>query len=157
MSRKLIFALCLCLPAAGQAQQDSARAVVPPIVKVGTGVTGAAAAGAAVGGVVWNREADRRYEDLEMTCSNTPARCSRLTPGGAFNDAELESEYQDILKLDDRAQLALIASEVAIAASVVLFILDLPRDNATADKPYTPPKLQVRPRRSGFELSYRIR
>lgn len=164
MIRTLVLALCLALPSAASAQQmfqtlaaDSVRARAAPIIRAGKWTSAGVAVAAAAGGILWNRQADRRYEDLELLCTNSPARCSGRASNGAFLDAQLEAEYQEILKLDDRARLALITGEVAIAATIVLFILDLPRDNAIADKPYSPPKLRVWPGRSGLELTYRIR
>ena len=164
MIKKLIVAALLALPVQAQAQyateqfaQDSVRKPPSPAIRVGKWVTVATAAGAVAGGIAWNREADRRYEDLEQLCVGSPGRCTRRTPAGAFEDTELEQEYQDILRLDDRARVALIGGQLAIAARVALFIQDLPRGSATANQPYTPPKLQLYPNGDGVELRFRIR
>ena len=164
MIKTLILAALLALPVQAQAQyatnrfpQDSVRKPLSPVIRVGKWVTVATAAGAVAGGIAWNREADRRYEDLEQVCVSSPARCVRRTPAGAFQDTQLEQEYQDILQLDDRARVALIGGQLAIAASVALFILDLPRGSATANQPYTPPKLQLYPSEDRIELRFRIR
>ena len=133
------------------AEPDTTRQVNQPIIRVGKWVTLAAAAGAAAWGVASNREADNRYEDLERICRETPTRCTRQSANGAFNDAALEQEYQDILKLDDRAKYALAVGQVAIATSVILFILDLPQGARTEDIPYDP-KLRLLPGGVGFRF-----
>ena len=106
MKLAVLLTLVLLLPDSVSAQrlqrqafpQDSARSVRPPIIRYGKWLTLAGAAGAAGWGISANREADRRYEDLERTCLDTPIRCSRQSPNGAFNDAALEGEYQDIVE-----------------------------------------------------------
>ena len=130
--------------APANAPTDSAfRSSRHVLVGVGKWLTLAGAAGAAAWGITSNREADRRYEDLERLCVSDPDRCHRRTSGGAFSDAALEQEYQAILDLDDRAKLALAAAEISVATSVVLFILDLPRNTRGEDIPYHPPRLEI--------------
>ena len=136
---------------------DTSREPSRLAIRVGKWTSALAAAGAVGAGIVWNRDADRRYEDLERLCSAQPARCNPRTVEGAFRDAELEGQYQEVLRLDDRARVALIAGQVALATSVLLFILDLPREVSAPDKPYTPPKLQLAPQGSRVELRFRLR
>ena len=160
----IIFLVALGSPGLAAAQlrsehfaADTSREPSRLVIRVGKWATAAAAAGAVGAGIVWNREADRRYEDLERLCTDQPARCNPRTADGAFRDGDFEQEYQDIVRLDDRARLALVAGQVAVATSVILFILDLPRDAGARDKPYTPPKLQVLPAGAGVEVRYRVR
>ena len=68
---------------------------------------------------------------------------SERLPDGSFADPTLEQEYQEILDLDSRARFSLTASQVALAATIVLFIIDLPRGGTGEDIPYHPPRLQV--------------
>jgi hypothetical protein len=125
-------------------EQDTGRVITRhPVIRVGKWVTLGAAAGAAAYGIMANRDADRRYESLERLCETTPARCARRFENGPFIDSALESEYQDILDLDGRAKLALLVGEVSVAASVALFILDLPRRHKGEDIPYKPPRLEL--------------
>jgi hypothetical protein len=138
---------------------DSAfRSARRPFVTVSKWLTLGAAAGAAAWGITSNREADRRYEDLERLCVSDPGRCRARSSSGAFSDPTLEQEYQAILNLDDRAKLALAAAEISVATSVVLFIIDLPRNTRGEDIPYHPPRLQLGvDNRSRLVLGYRIR
>ena len=111
--------------------------------------TAAAAAGAAVYGVVQNRRADSQYEDLEQVCVEEPFRCEGRLPDGAYADAELEARYQDVRDLDGRARAALIAGQIGIAASVVLFILDLRNSDGPQNIPYEPRTFDMMPSRDG--------
>lgn len=118
-------------------------------LRVAKWTTGVTAAGLAVYGVVSNRRADEQFEALERACEDDPARCMELFPGGEYADAELEAQYQDVRSLDRRARASLIAGQVGIAASVVLFILDL-RNSADPDNiPYEPRSLDIAPARDG--------
>jgi hypothetical protein len=155
MSRVLlILPLCLgCLldlsglpaqtsAARGWPQDTAPRANSYALARYGKWVSLGFTATAATYGILANRRADRDYAALERICRDAPARCAR-TPGGAFSDDALERQYQDVLRLDDRARLALIAGQVAVVATVALFIIDLPRGGSGEDIPYTPPRFQV--------------
>jgi len=113
--------------------------------------------GAALGyGIIANRQADRDYEEIERICAATPERCTRLT-NGQYADADLEARYRDVVDLDDRAKLSLTAGQVGLAASLVLFILDLPSDPGTEDIPYEPGKLRIGSRADGsFQVGYTL-
>jgi hypothetical protein len=139
--------------------RDSAyRSSSRPLVRVSKWLTLGAAAGAAAWGITSNREADRRYEELERLCVSDVDRCRARTSTGAFTDGTLEQEYQAILDLDDRAKLALAAAEISVATSVVLFIIDLPRNSRGEDIPYHPPRLQLGvDNRSRLIVGYRVR
>ena len=168
MRATLVTVLSVALALTNLEAQQRARANVPQdtafrspsrtLVRVSKWLMLGAAAGGAAWGITSNREADRRYEDLERMCVADPERCRRRTTAGAFTDAQLEQEYQAILDLDDRAKLALAAAEISVATSVVLFILDLPRNTRGEDIPYHPPRLELGvDARSRLTLGYRIR
>ncbi|HSL69416.1 MAG TPA: hypothetical protein VK864_04200, partial [Longimicrobiales bacterium] len=154
MMRRLLIAGCLLgsLVAPARAQwrerapvmQDTVRpSVARGFARVGKWATLTGAAGAAVYGYLANRDADSRYEDLETLCLADPERCADRLPDGSFADPTLEQEYQEILDLDSRARFSLTASQIAMAATIVLFIIDLPRGGTGEDIPYRPPRLQV--------------
>jgi hypothetical protein len=89
-----------------------------------------------------NRDADERYVEIEQICQTTPARCA----GGAtgrYADPALEAMYQDVRSLDNRSRLALIAGQVSLISSVVLFILDLRTDSSPPNVPYDPDRLRI--------------
>ena len=161
-ARALLAALTmLVLTAPVKAQQvpdTTVRSSRNALIRVGKWVTFGLAAGAATYGVVANRDADDRYEDLERVCEADPTRCGPRDTSGKYTDAALEREYQDIVRLDDRAKLSLIAAQAALLGSVVLFILDLPRHGGGEDIPYKPPRFQVGVTPDArLELRYRVR
>lgn len=145
LSRALVFA-CLVLlasPAAGQAPDGEPRPFRPlRIAKWGT-LLGAASG--AIYGFVQNHRADERFNDLEQQCQDQPVRCSLRTPSGAYQDAEFETLYHDVRSLDRRAHNALLLSQIGVAASVVLFLLDLDNTRRPPDIPFVPAaRLSVR-------------
>jgi hypothetical protein len=109
------------------------------VAKWTTLVAGTASAGY---GFSANRDADERYVEIERICQVTPARCT----GGAtgpYADPVLEAMYQDVRALDKRSRMALIAGQVSLISSVVLFILDLRTGSAPPNVPYDPDRLRI--------------
>lgn len=126
-------------------------------LRVAKWTTAAGAAGAAVYGVMQNRRADEQFEQLEQACVAEPSRCTERLPNGAYADAQLEARYQDVRSLDSRARTALIAGQVGVAASVVMFILDLRNSDGPENIPYEPGRLDVRRARDGgLSLTVRL-
>lgn len=103
----------------------------------------AGAATSAVYGFVRSRAADDQYGQLERACNEEPQRCLDTTPSGAYADPALESQYQRVLHLDRQARFGLITSQLAVATSVVLFLLDLRNARPPETVPYEPSTLQV--------------
>ena len=102
-----------------------------------------AAAGAAGYGFAENRRADREYADIERECEAAPALCSMDAATGSYTNVELEQRYQRVTDRDDRAKRALLAGQLGIAASVIMFIVDLPGTSTPDDIPYEPRPLRV--------------
>jgi hypothetical protein len=97
----------------------------------------AGAAAGAIYGFVQNHRADDLFNDLERLCQDQPVRCSLRDAGGAYRDPEFEALYGDVRHLDRRAHTALLLSQIGVATSVVLFLLDL--DNTRPpDIPFVP-------------------
>lgn len=107
--------------------------------------------GAAVYGFAQNRVADREYEDIERLCQDDPAACA-TQPGGGYLDAALEARYQSVVRRDDRARVALLAGQIGLAASVLMFILDLPESTTPDDIPYDPRPIRLNVGISQVEL-----
>lgn len=103
----------------------------------------AAAAGFATLGFIRSGEADDAFRDLEAACHAVPVRCAPRNPDGSFMDAVFEARYQEVLDLDGQARTMLILSQVGVAASVVLFLLDLRNNRPPPDIPYAPTELRV--------------
>ncbi|CAN5854167.1 hypothetical protein BH23GEM9_BH23GEM9_18380 [soil metagenome] len=108
-----------------------------------------ASAGTALYGFANNRNADDAYAGLERLCGEDPDRCKDRLPGGGYADPLLEAEYQHIRSLDGRARTALIVSQVGVATSVVLFILDLRNRQPPPNIPYEPTRFEVGPASDG--------
>lgn len=142
--RALLVAVLLLAWAAGpaQAQQPVPPAWRPLRIAKWSAVTASAAA--ALFGFSNNRRADELFGQIEQVCVDHPDRCARLT-GGAYADAALEQDYQRVRALDRRTSTALVASQVGIAASVVLFILDLRNQRPPDNVPYQPRRLRIAP------------
>jgi hypothetical protein len=96
------------------------------------------AAGFATYGFVRSGEADDGYSEIEQLCQQDQLRCATRRPDGAYADAALESRYQRVRTLDRQARFGLIAGQVGIAATVVLFLLDMRNDGRPPDIPYVP-------------------
>lgn len=115
-----------------------------------------AATGAAVYGFTQNRTADREYEDIERLCEETPTQCATKPGSSEYADPALESRYQRVVQRDDRAKLALLAGQVGLAASVLLFIMDLPEGSTPDDIPYDPRPLRFGVRADQLQLSLHL-
>lgn len=118
-------------------------------LRIAKWTTAALAAGAAAYGVINNRKADDEFEQLEQLCVEQVDRCTERLPDGSYADADMESQYQNVRALDRRARTALIAGQLGIAASVVLFVLDLRNNDGPANIPYDPDTLDISPARDG--------
>ena len=108
----------------------------------------AASAGAAVYGFTTNRRADDGYAELEELCEANRANCEARN-AGAYADPALEQRYQDVIALDGKARNALVASQVGVAATVLLFIYDLRSAAPPRGIPYEPRSLEVAPAKDG--------
>ncbi|MBI4539658.1 MAG: hypothetical protein HY704_09160 [Gemmatimonadetes bacterium] len=113
-----------------------------------------ASAALALYGFDVNGDADRLYAEVEQTCNRDPDRCAERHADGSFADRELEDRYQRVLALDRRARTALVAGQIGLAASVVLFVLDIRPDATPADIPYVPVRLRAQP--DGVALEVRM-
>ncbi|MEN8376168.1 MAG: hypothetical protein ABFS34_12030 [Gemmatimonadota bacterium] len=96
-----------------------------------------AAVTAGILGFQAHNDADRLFDDLEAVCEVEIARCAITTSGG-YADPALESRFQEVLDADGRARTALILSQVAVATSLALFLLDLGGDSEPDNVPYDP-------------------
>lgn len=110
------------------------------VVKWSAAIT---SAGVVAYGFVQNREADREYEEIERLCQEDAAACATLPDASEYADPALEARYNAVVERDERAQLALLLGQVGLAASVLLFILDLPEGSGTNDIPYDPRALRL--------------
>jgi len=123
-------------------QEDASPSPLRPI-RVAKWSALTAAAGFAAYGFARSGAADDAFRDLERSCNLDRDRCHARTAGGAYADAALESRYQEVLELDQTARTALILSQVGLATSVVLFLLDLRNDRPPPDIPYVPRSLNL--------------
>jgi hypothetical protein len=120
-----------------------------PALRIAKWTVAGATAGTALYGFLKNRRADDLYLELEELCSADAERCDDRLPGGAYADPELERRYQDVRAIDRRARTALVVGQVGVAASVVLFILDLRNRDDPENIPYEPQGLTLTPARDG--------
>jgi hypothetical protein len=118
-------------------------------VRVAKWTLAAASAGTALYGFMQNREADDAFSDLERMCQDDFGRCRNRLPGGAYADPAMEAQYQRVRSIDGRARTALVAGQVGVAASVVLFLIDLRNHQNPPNIPYEPNRLEVGAARDG--------
>lgn len=164
--RKGVFALCavaqLLLPRAAAGQERAASFEIAPPgawhpLRVAKWTTLGAALAAATYGFATSRDADDRHRRLDRLCAADPRRCAERMPDGSYADAEARGIDQDVQALDNRARLALVAGQVGVAASVVLFIFDLRRRDVPPNVPYVPARVRIGVGRdSGVELRVRL-
>lgn len=131
---------------------DTLRANFTPkhstVLRISKWTALAATAGAAAYGFSTNRTADADYAKLEELCVANRLNCARRN-GEVFADVDLERRYQGVRTLDGRARTALIGSQIGVAATVVLFVMDLRHNRPARDIPYKPRTLEVVPRADG--------
>ena len=117
-------------------------------VRAAKWTTLAGSAGAAVYGFIMNRRADDGYAELERLCEADRANCENRI-NGVYADPDMERRYRDVIGLDGKARNALVASQVGVAATVLLFIYDLRSPSSPRGIPYEPRSLQVAPAHDG--------
>jgi hypothetical protein len=147
------------LPAAANSPVDSTQMTPGPLrpLRIAKWTVLAGSAGAGIWGFVRNARADDLYRELEQTCESDRPRCRDRGPGDVYNDAELEARFQEVRALDRDSHRALLISQVGVAASVVLFLLDLGNVRPPPDIPYVPRGLTVHTERDGAaSLEFRI-
>lgn len=155
MKRILLLGILLLTTASPLSAQREARGWSALRISKWTAATLSAAT--AIYGFTMNREADDRYAQLERDCLADPDACRLRAPDGRYLADQLEAQYQEVLRYDRRARNGLLASQVGVAASVVLFVLDLRNARAPDDILYEPRSLQVGAGRDGgVELRLRL-
>lgn len=126
-----------------------------PLAIAKWGVLGATAV-AAVYGLSASIEADGLYDRISQICASDAGRCAVL-PEGGYADEEVARLDRDAHELDERARHGLLATQIGVAATLALFILDLRDGGPPPNVPYVPPQLRVGFGRDGaFRIAGRI-
>jgi hypothetical protein len=159
----------LALPAQAAAQVGSGRpAAIPADSAARRAATGfsslgmakwstlAAATAAGIFGFIESARADDRYSEHESLCEENRADCLLRTADGAYVDPSFESIFQSVRRHDRRAHYALIAGQVGLASSVVLFLLDLGNARPPRDIPWVPQELNVQRRPGAVSVGFRL-
>ena len=94
-------------------------------------------------GFAANQDAEEAFQGLEALCATDPNRCRFLNPDGSYQDPEAESLFQEVVDRDRKARAYLVGSQITLAATVVLFILDLKNDSGPDNIPYDPASLRL--------------
>ena len=89
-----------------------------------------------------HEHADDRFAALEALCASDVARC-HVTDEGTYVDAEAEALFQDVLDKDREARVYLVGSQIALVATVTLFILDLRNGGGPENIPYEPETIRL--------------
>jgi len=126
------------------------------LVEIAKWTAGGLALAAGAGAFIIQGDAQDRFEELERFCEESPAVCAEVTADGRYADPALERRYQDIRTDYRNSRWLLYGAHLLAATSVVLFIVDLPRDATPDNVPYEPPALRVGVRADGgVEASFR--
>ncbi|MFS8638363.1 MAG: hypothetical protein FWJ74_09765 [Gemmatimonadota bacterium] len=97
---------------------------------------------AAVYGLSASLEADGLYDRISEICATDASRCEAL-PEGGYADDEVANLDRDARALDERARRGLLATQIGVAATLALFILDLRDSGPPPNVPYVPPQFRV--------------
>lgn len=100
--------------------------------------------------------AEDRYSTLLSRCQGNSSLCI-LGLDGTYLDRESETLYQQSLDGDDRARQWLLAAQVALGASALLWIIDLTQGSDDPENiPLVPLRVVAGPRetRIGVHLSF---
>ncbi len=115
-----------------------------------------AAAGAGIYGFTEDDAAGDGLRQLELLCRDQQFRCAARTETGAYADPEFAALDRKVRRHDRRSHDALLASQIGIAASVALFLIDLGNSSRPDDIPWVPGGFQVERVGSRVELSLRL-
>jgi hypothetical protein len=77
-----------------------------------------------------------------------------LGQDGRYTDPGAEARYQAVVSGDRAARAYLLGGQAALAATVVLFVLELKREQGTRNIPYSP--FIVAPGEYGTRVGFRI-
>jgi len=125
-------------------------------LRIAKWTTLATSAATGIYGFVKNAAADDRYRQLEQLCQDQQFRCADRTAGGAYADAQFEASYQEVRRLDRRSHASLLLSQIGVATSVVLFLLDLHNSSAPGDIPWVPAKIEIAPGAGHVDVAFRL-
>ena len=126
------------------------------IVEIAKWSSGGLALAAGAWAFSLQHDAEDRYAELERFCAADPTTCADVDEDGEYRDAALESRYQGIREDFRNARWLLIGAQALAVTSVVLFIVDLPRNSTPDNVPYDPPAFRVGTRADGaLEASFR--
>jgi len=141
----LLLALALLGPASLHAQEPLRQPEPSSFrpVRIAKWALLAGGAGAALYGLQQNQRADDAYERLEALCLEDADRCRQRTQDGAYADPALEQQYQVVRDYDGRARTSLLAGQLGVAGSAVLFIIDLRNARPPRNIPFEPSRIEV--------------
>lgn len=131
------------------ATNGSEHAVAPNVLDgvsrwagLGKWVSLAGTIGVAALGFSAHDEADDRFAALEAFCAADTSRC-HVTDEGTYVDPEAEALFQEVLDNDRQARVYLVGSQIGLAATVTLFILDLRNGGGPENIPYDPETIRL--------------
>lgn len=153
--RGLVLLAFLAAPVA--AQEPASRPAVASFARYAKWPTLAAAVGFTAVAFSHNRDADRVYDALTTYCFQNPLACNVVPVGSRTRYVEDDPErlYQETLRLDRQARNWLVLGQVSLAASGVMFLIDLiSGDDGPDNIPFDGFRLIADGRRLGLRLAY---
>ena len=154
-SRPLLFVALLLAPAIASAQQQPAAPPydsVPGIVRHGKWATAALFVAATGLALYEHRTANGAFDDLRTMCGAT-VQCS-IGQDGRYTDPAAEAQYQEVVAGDRAARAWFISGQVALAATTVLFVVELLHTKGSKNIPYS--GFIVKPTRTGTRIGVQL-
>ncbi len=153
----VLLAAALPLGQSATAQQgDDAQTPRPWVISFAEWAkwgTLASAVGLTTVAIFRNGDANEVFRGLNRFCAAAPDACF-LGEDGRYVDAGAETLYEETLRLDRQARLWTVAGQLALAASGVLFLIDLVTgDDGPRNIPFAPLEAFT----TGYHTGFRIR
>ena len=159
-TRALLAALLIAAPLSGQEEATAAANEGQPwlvsVASWGKFATLGIAAGFLVLAAGEHSAAEDSYATLLARCQGDPSLCI-VAGNGGYLDTASEALYQQTLDGDASARQWLLVSQVALAASALLWIVDLTKGGGDPENiPYVPLRVGFGPREARVGLSLRF-
>ncbi len=114
----------------------------------------ASAVGLAAVAIFRNDDANEVFRGLNRFCAAAPDACF-LGDDGRYVDASAEILYDETLRIDRQARAWMVAGQVVLAASGVLFLVDLVTgDDGPRNIPFAPLEVFTTGHHTGFRVRF---
>ena len=153
----MLLATALPLCPSAVAQQPDAQTRRPWVISFAQWAkwgTLASAVGLATVAIFRNDDANDVFRGLNRFCAAAPNACF-LGDDGRYVDASAEVLYNETLRIDRQARAWMVAGQLTLAASGVLFLIDLVTDDdGPRNIPFSPLEVFTTGHHTGFRIRF---